>query len=71
MTNKQRIKEVINSIESVKGRAIKAKRSGDLGNYRSLMGDLMALENCLVTEVKLMLDDSWEPSRKIVLDRKA
>lgn len=66
MTNRQRIKEVINSINSVKVRAEHARKEGDLTEYRMLMGDWTALNNCLVTECELMLNDEWEPSRKII-----
>ena len=65
MTNKERVKEVVNSIKSVKIRAQKAKDDGDLLSYKRLMGDLLALQNCLVTECELMLQCGcqWEGSK--------
>jgi hypothetical protein len=50
-SNREILKDLINSIESVKARAAQAMKQGDFVNYSSLMFDLLALENILVTEV--------------------
>ncbi len=58
MTNKERIKDVVDSIKSVKNRIKVAKEEGNLIDYRERMADLLALENCLLTECELLLKEN-------------
>lgn len=51
MTNVENIRLVMDAIKSVKYRAKEAFNNGDQVTYAQLMYDLIALENCLVTEV--------------------
>lgn len=48
----QNVKDIIVAIDSVKSRAKQAKLEGDLETFERLINDLLALENCLVTEIK-------------------
>ena len=51
MTDKEVLRDLISSIDSVKERAKAAMLVGDIVSYTSLMYDLLALENLLVAEV--------------------
>ena len=52
MSNTENVKMIMEAIDNVKGRAKVAASKGNMAEYRQLMGDLLALENCLVTEIK-------------------
>lgn len=51
MQNVQNIGLVMDAINDVKVRAKEAAKQGDFIRYKELMADLLALENCLATEV--------------------
>ncbi len=51
MNNLENIKMTMDAIKSVKEQAKKAAQLGDFVKYKELMSNLLALENCLVTEV--------------------
>lgn len=46
---------VVGAIEQVKDQIKEAALAGNLQRYRELMGNLLALENCLLTEAKKLL----------------
>lgn len=50
-----RLKDVVDAINNVKSRMRAAQASGDLIAYSNLVYDLLALENCLVTEAELLI----------------
>lgn len=52
-----RIKDVLDAIRSVKIRYSTAVIEGDMDKANELMGDLLALENCLVTEAELYINN--------------
>ncbi len=52
-----RIKDILVAIRSVKSRAKIAKDNGDFTQFRTLMMDLLSLENCLVTECELLSNE--------------
>lgn len=58
MTNLERVQLVLEAINSVKSRAKEAASQGDLGTYRTLMGDLTALECSLVIEAQALVDEN-------------
>lgn len=51
MGNKENIQMVVEAIESVKAKIKESYKEGNVFEF-GLMQDLIALENCLVTEVK-------------------
>lgn len=53
----QMVKDTLAAIESVGRRARHALDNGDVEAYTRLMGDYIALENCLVTESKKLVKD--------------
>lgn len=57
MDSKLSVKYVLEAIESVKLRATSAYLLGNSLEYKALMGDLLALESCLVGEAKKLVED--------------
>jgi hypothetical protein len=51
------VQDILSAIASVKSRAKEAMQNGDLVAYSRLMGDLFALEQCLVYQTSAMLQD--------------
>lgn len=64
MTNKERMKNVLDAIMSVRRDATKARDSGDLIVFSNKMLDLFALENCLVTEALNFFETDEENYKK-------
>jgi len=58
------IKDILDAISSVKSRAKHSMAMGDLVEYSNRMGDLFALENCLVTETTKLMEE-MEPVRLV------
>ncbi len=52
------IRDILVAIKSVKARGIQAFQQGNSEEFSKLMGDLLALENCLVTECEKMVLDN-------------
>jgi hypothetical protein len=55
--NTQRVKDTLDAINSVKGRAKAALTRGDYILLSQLMGDLYALEACLVGETERLVEE--------------
>lgn len=53
----QEVKETLEAIESVKARAKAAMDAGDSVLFNELMGDLYALEACLVGAAKALVEE--------------
>jgi len=58
MTNLERIKDMLDAINSVKFRLRKAFDAKDYIAISQLTGDLFALESCLVIECEMLVDTS-------------
>lgn len=52
---KESIRYILEAIDDVKLRINQAVSDGDTYVEETLVGDLLALENCLVTEVSLLM----------------
>lgn len=57
MKPEQNVRDILEAIESVKARAVIANSNGDASAYRQLMGDLTALEVCLVAEATKLMEE--------------
>ncbi len=66
MTKKQEVKDILVAINSVRFRALSALNLGENRDYERLMGDLLALEMCLVGAVEryLIEEDTVQAFRK-------
>ncbi len=57
LTRKQEMKDILVAIKSVKFRAVNAQRMGMKAEYERLMGDLIALDVCLVGAVDRFIEE--------------
>jgi len=57
MLKKDEVKDIVVAINSVKSRAKKALLHNNMGKYELLMGDLIALEVCLVYSVEGLIEE--------------
>jgi len=57
MNHQQSVKDILEAIESVKKRVKIAQAEGNFCAYTELMGDLTALECCLVGQVTLFFEE--------------
>lgn len=60
MSSKTMVKYILDAIHSVRRRVLTAVRAGDLPEAHKLMGDLYALEVCLVTETAKLVRELEE-----------
>jgi hypothetical protein len=71
MTKKQNVKDILDAIKSVKFRAVSAFNLGELNEYTKLMGDLLALEVCLVGATESYIEEEEETLTEEVKLKKA
>lgn len=57
MSSKKVVKDILDAINSVRSRVRTATKAGDLPEAHKLMGDLYALEVCLVIETSKLIEE--------------